>query len=110
MQHAGYRAGMTGKIAEPIVVIRHFVHWVASLLNRFASAAGSADAVDDENERDGVEHPARMTTARRPKVAESTEQVGAADQQARRQPRLLLERVRRDDQGEAAGEPVERAE
>ena len=70
---------------------------------------GSADAVDDENERDGVEHPARMTTARRPKVAE-VEQVGAADEQARRQPRLLLERVCSDDQGEAADEPVERAE
>jgi hypothetical protein len=59
--------------------------------DNFASAAGSADAVDDENECDGVEHPARMTTARRPKVAEGAKQVGAADEQARRQPCLLPE-------------------
>src|SRR5260370_35811895 len=61
-------------------------------LAKVASAAGSADAVDDENDRDGVEHPARMTTAPRPKIAEGAKQVGTANQQARRQPRLSLER------------------
>ena len=55
----------------------------ALIASGFASAAGSADAVDDENERDGVEHPARMTAARRPKVAEGAKQVGAANEQAR---------------------------
>src|SRR5262249_3651586 len=57
---------------------------------RAASAARCVDTEDDQNERKRVEHPARMTTARRPKVAEGAIQVGAADEQARRQPCLLL--------------------
>jgi hypothetical protein len=51
-----------------------------------------------------------MLPARPPKIAESAEQVGAADEQARRAPGVLVEPDGRGDQGEAAQEPDDRAE
>jgi hypothetical protein len=50
------------------------------------SARGSVDSGGYQNERDRVEHPAKMATARRPKVAERAIQIGAADEQAGREP------------------------
>lgn len=43
------------------------------------------DTESYENERDRVEHPARMSTAHSPKIAESAKQVGTADKQPRHQ-------------------------
>ena len=62
-----------------------------SHLAKVASAAGFVDTEDDQNERNRHQHPAGMTTARSPKVADSTIQVGAADEQAGREPRVPLE-------------------
>jgi hypothetical protein len=45
---------------------------------KVASAAG-VNTHDDQNERYCIKHPTRMMAARRPKVAESAEQVGAAN-------------------------------
>src|SRR6266446_1073675 len=75
-----------------------------------ASAPGSVDAEGYQNECDRVEHPANMSTARRPKVAERPIQIGAADKQAGREPCVLLEPDCCGDQGESAEKPVERAE
>ena len=49
-------------------------------LAKVASAAGFVDTEDDQNERCCHEHPAWMTTTRPPKVAESAQQVGAANE------------------------------
>src|ERR1700730_247414 len=75
-----------------------------------ASAAGFVGAVDDEYQRNCIEHPAGMTTARRPKVAESAIQVRAADEQGSRESCVRREPVCGGDQGEPAEEPVERSE
>ena len=56
---------------------------LTSDLAKVASAAGFVDTDDDQNERGCHEHPTRMATARRPKVAES----------ANREPCVLLEPV-----------------
>jgi hypothetical protein len=75
-----------------------------------ASAAEFADTEDDQNERGCHEHPARMATARRPKVAESTKKVEAANEYTSCEPCVLLEAVCSGDQGEPAEEPADRAE
>src|ERR1700730_7581670 len=51
-----------------------------------------------------------MAPARSPKVAESAEQIGAADEQARRELGVAIEPDGSGDQGEAAQEPDDRAE
>ena len=51
-----------------------------------------------------------MTAARPPKVAESAKQVGAANEQASREPGFPIEPDCSGDQGEAAEEPDDRAE
>ena len=51
-----------------------------------------------------------MTAARRPKVADSAIQVEAADEQASREPGVLLEPTCSGDQCQSAEEPADRAE
>ena len=62
-------------------------------LTKLGSAAGFVDTEDDQNERGCHKHPARMATARRPKVAESAKQVKAANENSCREPCVLLEPV-----------------
>jgi len=68
-----------------------------------ASAAGFAETEGDQNERGGHQHPARMAPARPPKIAERAIQVGAADEQAGREPGVLLKPECRGDQSRQRG-------
>src|SRR5258708_17548736 len=72
-----------------------------------ASAAEFADSEGDQNERGRHEHPAWMTTAGSPKVAERAKQVGAADEQACREPGVPIEPEGRGDQGRHRGTTAE---
>jgi hypothetical protein len=53
--------------------------------SRHCSAAGFVNTKDDQNDRGRREHPARMATARRPKVGGSAKQIEAANKQASRE-------------------------
>ena len=66
--------------------------------------AAGADAEDDKNKRDQIEHPTGMTAARPPKIAESAKQVRTTDEQTCGQSCLLLEPSCRRDQGEPTKE------
>jgi hypothetical protein len=69
---------------------------------KVASAARFVDTEDDQNERCCHEHPAWMTTARRPKVAESAKQVSATNEEARRASGVPIEPDCSGEQGEAS--------
>src|ERR1700730_5981954 len=75
-----------------------------------ASAAGFVDTEDDQYERSWHEHPAGVKAARHPKVAERAIQVETSNEQASREPCVLLEPECSGHQGESAEEPGDRAE
>src|SRR6266851_1710151 len=55
--------------------------------------AGLICAEQDKHERGSHEHPARMRTARGPKIDDSTKQIRTANEQTARKPGILLEPV-----------------
>ena len=76
----------------------------------FTLANRGRRAVNDQNESDAVERPARMEPPMSPKVAKGPKQIRASDEHGRREPRLTTEGGGGDDQGQTAQEPIERAE
>ena len=62
-----------------------------------APAALAAEGEGNQDERGGQEHPARMTPARAPQVAQRAEQVGGADQQSGHASRVRVEPERRGE-------------
>jgi hypothetical protein len=75
-----------------------------------ASVTLPANAENDEDERNYVQHPTGMTAARYPKVGDCAIEVGAPDEQTCRELGAMFEPGCRRDQGKSADDPIERAE